>query len=240
MPKTQEHKGMALLLICLVQFMVVLDIAIVNVALPTIKDSLNFGEDSLSWVINAYTLTFGGLLLLGGRAADLLGRRRMFMAGLVLFSLASLVCGLSTSSTMLVTARAVQGVGAAIISPAALSILMTTFEEGPERNKALGIWGAIAGTGGAAGVLLGGILTQELNWSWIFFINVPIGAAVLLAAPRYIRESRVEAAERAFDIGGAVLATGGLSLLVYALVQTTDHAWGSAQRSSRRPLCRSS
>jgi EmrB/QacA subfamily drug resistance transporter len=229
MPKTHEHKGMALLLICLVQFMVVLDIAIVNVALPTIKDSLNFGEDSLSWVINAYTLTFGGLLLLGGRAADLLGRRRMFMAGLVLFSLASLVCGLSTSSTMLVTARAVQGVGAAIISPAALSILMTTFEEGPERNKALGIWGAIAGGGGAAGVLLGGILTQELNWSWIFFINVPIGAAVLLAAPRYIRESRVEAAERAFDIGGAVLATGGLSLLVYALVQTTDHAWGSAR-----------
>jgi EmrB/QacA subfamily drug resistance transporter len=229
MPKTHEHKGMALLLICLVQFMVVLDIAIVNVALPTIKDSLNFGEDSLSWVINAYTLTFGGLLLLGGRAADLLGRRRMFVSGLVLFSLASLVCGLSTSAAMLVSARAVQGVGAAIISPAALSILMTTFQEGPERNKALGIWGAIAGTGGAAGVLLGGILTQELNWSWIFFINVPIGAAVLLAAPRYIRESRVEAAERAFDIGGAILATSGLSLLVYALVQTTDHAWGSAR-----------
>ncbi|MGN6379789.1 MAG: MFS transporter, partial [Gaiellales bacterium] len=220
---------MALLLICLVQFMVVLDIAIVNVALPTIKDSLNFGENSLSWVINAYTLTFGGLLLLGGRAADLLGRRRMFMAGLVLFSLASLVCGLSTSATMLVTARAVQGVGAAIISPAALSILMTTFEEGAERNKALGIWGAIAGSGGAAGVLLGGILTQELNWSWIFFINVPIGAAVLLAAPRFIRESRVEVAERVFDITGAVLATSGLSLLVYALVQTTDHSWGSAR-----------
>jgi EmrB/QacA subfamily drug resistance transporter len=205
--------------------MVVLDIAIVNVALPTIKTALDFKETDLQWVINAYTLTFGGLLLLGGRAADLLGRRRMFLAGLVLFSGASLVCGLSTSETMLIAARAVQGVGAAIISPAALSILMTTFQEGAERNKALGIWGAIAGTGGAAGVLLGGVLTDQLNWSWIFYINVPVGALVIALGPRYLRESRVEAGRRAFDLVGAVLVTSGLSLLVYALVQTVDHSW---------------
>jgi EmrB/QacA subfamily drug resistance transporter len=225
MPQTQDRKGIALLLLCAVQFMVVLDIAIVNVALPTIKTALDFKETDLQWVINAYTLTFGGLLLLGGRAADLLGRRRMFLAGLVLFSGASLVCGLSTSETMLIAARAVQGVGAAIISPAALSILMTTFQEGAERNKALGIWGAIAGTGGAAGVLLGGVLTDQLNWSWIFYINVPVGALVIALGPRYLRESRVEAGRRAFDLVGAVLVTSGLSLLVYALVQTVDHSW---------------
>jgi EmrB/QacA subfamily drug resistance transporter len=223
-----EHKGLALLLLCLIQFMVVLDIAIVNVALPTIKNALSFNETDLSWVINAYTLTFGGLLMLGGRAADLLGRRRMFMAGLVLFSGASLVCGLSTSESMLIGARAVQGIGAAIISPAALSILTTTFAEGAERNKALGIWGAIAGSGGAAGVLLGGILTQELNWSWIFYINVPVGIAVVAAAPRILRESKVEVGTRAFDALGAVLVTGGLSLLVYGLVQTVNHSWVSA------------
>jgi EmrB/QacA subfamily drug resistance transporter len=225
MPETQDRKGLALILLCAVQFMVVLDIAIVNVALPTIKTALDFKETDLQWVINAYTLTFGGLLLLGGRAADLLGRRRMFLAGLVLFSGASLVCGLSTSETMLIAARAVQGVGAAIISPAALSILMTTFQEGAERNKALGIWGAIAGTGGAAGVLLGGVLTDQLNWSWIFYINVPVGALVIALGPRYLRESRVEAGRRSFDLVGAVLVTSGLSLLVYALVQTVDHSW---------------
>ncbi len=227
MTETHERKGMALLLLCLVQFMVVLDIAIVNVALPTIKNALDFNETDLSWVINAYTLTFGGLLLLGGRVADLVGRRRMFMIGLVVFSGASLVCGLSTSETMLITARAVQGVGAAMISPAALSILMTTFAEGPERNKALGVWGAIAGSGGAAGVLLGGILTQYVSWSWIFYINVPVGLAVLIAAPRFLRESKVEGGTRSFDVLGAVLATGGLSLLVYGLVQTVDHSWSA-------------
>jgi EmrB/QacA subfamily drug resistance transporter len=226
MPTTQDRKGIALLLLCMVQFMVVLDIAIVNVALPTIKNALDFKETDLQWVINAYTLTFGGLLMLGGRAADLLGRRRMFLAGLVLFSGASLVCGLSTSEGMLIAARAVQGVGAAIISPAALSILMTTFSEGAERNKALGIWGAIAGTGGAAGVLLGGVLTDQLNWSWIFYINVPVGALVIALGPRYLRESRIATAgRRSFDLLGAVLVTGGLSLLVYALVQTVDHSW---------------
>ncbi len=224
MPTSQDRKGIALLLLCAVQFMVVLDIAIVNVALPTIKTALDFKETDLQWVINAYTLTFGGLLMLGGRSADLLGRRRMFLAGLVLFSGASLVCGLSTSEGMLIAARAVQGVGAAIISPAALSILMTTFSEGAERNKALGIWGAIAGTGGAAGVLLGGVLTDQLNWSWIFYINVPVGALVIALGPRFLRESRVEG-RRAFDLLGAVLVTGGLSLLVYALVQTVDHSW---------------
>ncbi len=227
MPQTQDRKGIALLLLCAVQFMVVLDIAIVNVALPTIKTALDFKETDLQWVINAYTLTFGGLLLLGGRAADLLGRRRMFLIGLALFSGASLACGLSTSETMLIAARAVQGVGAAIISPAALSILMTTFHEGAERNKALGIWGAIAGTGGAAGVLLGGVLTDQLNWSWIFYINVPVGALVIALGPIFLRESRVSAGRRSFDLVGAVLVTSGLSLLVYALVQTVDHSWTS-------------
>jgi EmrB/QacA subfamily drug resistance transporter len=226
MPTTQDRKGIALLLLCAVQFMVVLDIAIVNVALPTIKTALDFKETDLQWVINAYTLTFGGLLMLGGRSADLLGRRRMFMIGLVLFSAASLACGLSTSEGMLIAARAVQGIGAAIISPAALSILMTTFSEGAERNKALGIWGAIAGTGGAAGVLLGGVLTDQLNWSWIFYINVPVGALVIALGPRFLRESRIEG-RRAFDLLGAVLVTGGLSLLVYALVQTVDHSWSA-------------
>ena len=227
MPETQDRKGLALILLCVVQFMVVLDIAIVNVALPTIKTALDFKETDLQWVINAYTLTFGGLLLLGGRSADLLGRRRMFLIGLALFSGASLACGLATSETPLIAARAVQGVGAAIISPAALSILMTTFQEGAERNKALGIWGAIAGTGGAAGVLLGGVLTDQLNWSWIFYINVPVGLLVIALGPRILRESRVEAGRRSFDLLGAVLVTGGLSLLVYALVQTVDHSWSS-------------
>ena len=227
MPDARVHKGIALFLLCLVQFMVVLDIAIVNVALPSIKTALDFGETSLSWVINAYTLTFGGLLLLGGRMADLLGRRRIFIAGLLLFSAASAACGFANSETTLIAARAVQGIGAALVSPAALSILVTTFKEGPERNKALGIWGAIAGSGGAAGVLLGGILTQELSWSWIFFINVPVGIAVALAAPRYLLESRVEGGTRSFDLLGAVLATGGMSLLVYGLVQTVDHSWSA-------------
>jgi EmrB/QacA subfamily drug resistance transporter len=227
MPQTQDRKGLALILLCAVQFMVVLDIAIVNVALPTIKTALSFKETDLQWVINAYTLTFGGLLMLGGRSADLLGRRRMFLIGLALFSGASLACGLATSEAGLIASRAVQGVGAAIISPAALSILMTTFEEGAERNKALGIWGAIAGTGGAAGVLLGGILTDQLNWSWIFFINVPVGLLVIALSPRILRESRVEEGRRSFDLLGAVLVTGGLSMLVYGLVQTVDHSWSS-------------
>ncbi|HEX9376770.1 MAG TPA: MFS transporter, partial [Actinomycetota bacterium] len=178
---TDRRKWLSLVLLGATQFMVVLDVAIVNVALPTIQRALSFSSGSIQWVSTAYAITFGGLLLLGGRAADLIGRKRMFMIGLVLFSGASLACGLSTSSGLLIAARALQGIGAAIISPAALSILVTTFKEGAERNKALGIWGGIAGFGGVAGVLLGGILVDSLGWRWIFFINVPVGALVILA-----------------------------------------------------------
>src|SRR5947209_7483399 len=227
MSNEQSHKWLALVLLCAVQFMVVLDVAIVNVALPTIKQALNFSDANLQWVVSAYTLTFGGFLLLGSRVADLLGRKRMFIAGLVLFSGASLACGLSGSDTQLIAFRAIQGLGAAIISPAALSILTTTFEEGEERNKALGIWGAIAGMGGAVGVLLGGILTDQVGWEWIFFLNVPIGVIVILAGQRVLMESRVEIETRTLDILGAVLVTAGLTLLVYGLVSTDTHSWTS-------------
>ncbi|WP_217915694.1 MFS transporter [Miltoncostaea marina] len=229
MPASTSRKWIALVLLCATQFLVVLDVAIVNVALPSIQTSLDFSQADLQWVVSAYTLTFGGLLLLGGRAADLLGRRRVFMAGLALFSLASLACGFAESDSFLIAARAVQGVGAAIISPAALSILVTTFEEGAERNKALGIWGAIAGIGGAAGVLAGGILTDGLGWEWIFFVNVPVGLLVLALVPRFIDESRAEGVTRNFDVAGAVTVTAGLSLLVYALVNTDSAGWGSAE-----------
>jgi MFS family permease len=214
MPHTQDRKGLALLLLCAVQFMVVLDIAIVNVALPTIKTALDFDETNLSWVINAYTLTFGGLLMLGGRTADLLGRRRMFMVGLALFSGASLVCGLATSEATLIAARAIQGVGAAIISPAALSILTTTFDEGAERNKALGIWGAVAGSGGAAGAILGGVLTDVFSWQAVLLVNIPVGIAAVALAPRLLPEARDLAGIRSFDLAGAVSVTAGLALLI--------------------------
>src|SRR4051794_25776808 len=170
--------------------MVVLDASIVNVALPSVATDLHFSPENLPWVVNAYTLTFGGFLLLGGRAADLLGRRRVFMAGLILFAGASLAGGFATSDIFLIVARAVQGLGAAILSPAALSIVTTTFTEGSERNKALGVWGAVAGAGGAAGVLLGGILTDGLGWEWVLFVNVPIALAAAALAPRLLRESR--------------------------------------------------
>jgi EmrB/QacA subfamily drug resistance transporter len=223
------RKWIALVLLCATQFLVVLDVAIVNVALPSIQTALDFSQENLQWVVSAYTLTFGGLLLLGGRMADLLGRRRVFMVGLVIFSVASLACGFATSDTFLIAARAVQGIGAAVISPAALSILVTTFEEGAERNKALGIWGAIAGIGGAAGVLAGGILTDTLGWEWIFFVNVPVGLAVLALVPRFIDESHAEAETRNFDVAGAVSVTAGLALLVYALVNTDSAGWASAE-----------
>src|SRR5947208_13381001 len=184
--------------------MTILDVAIVNVAIPSIQKDLKIAESTVQWVITAYAITFGGFLLLGGRMADLLGRRRVFVGGLVLFTLASLVCGLASGAAILIAAPAVQGVGAAIISPAALSIVTTTFDEGAERNKALGIWGALGGSGAAVGVLLGGILTKYLGWEWIFFVNVPVGAIVLLLAPRIIRESRVETMERHYDPFGAV------------------------------------
>jgi EmrB/QacA subfamily drug resistance transporter len=223
-----ERKGLVLALLALAQFIVILDASIVNVALPSIGRDLHFSPDDLSWVVNAYTLTFGGFLLLGGRLADLLGRRRLFVIGLVLFAVASLAGGLAQSSGWLVAARAVQGLGAALLSPAALSILTTTFTEGAERNKALGVWGAVAGSGGAAGVLFGGMLTQWAGWEWVLFVNVPIGIAVAAGSLMLLRESRNEG-PRHFDVAGAVTITAGLSLLVYALVDANNSGWTSLQ-----------
>ena len=224
---TPRSKELALLLLAMTQFVIVIDASIVNVALPSIGSHLHFSRTNLSWVVNAYTLTFGGFLLLGGRLADLLGRRRMFMLGLVLFSLASLGGGLAQSSAWLVAARAIQGLGAAIVSPAALSIITTTFAEGSERNRALGVWGAVAGAGGAAGVLLGGILTSGLSWRWVLFVNVPIGILAATLAPRVLIESRSEDGQSGFDLPGAVTVTAGLALLVYAVVEAVNVGWGS-------------
>jgi len=225
----QSKRWLALALLAMAQFVVVLDASIVNVALPSIGESLAFSQDNLSWVVNAYVLTFGGFLLLGGRLADLLGRRRVFMVGLVLFALASLAGGFAESEGTLIAARAVQGLGAAILSPAALSIVTTTFRDGSERNRALGVWGAVAGAGGAAGVLLGGVLTEYLGWEWVLWVNVPIGVAAAALAPSLIAESRSDSETRAFDFAGAFSVTAGLSLLVYALVEAPDAGWGSGQ-----------
>jgi EmrB/QacA subfamily drug resistance transporter len=218
-----------LALVALAQFMVVLDSTVVNVALPTIKVDLGFSEQSLSWVLNAYTLTFGGFLLLGGRLADQLGRRRLFFAGIALFSASSLVCGVSQSSGMLLAARGAQGLGGAMVSPAALSIVLTTFAEGPARNRALAVWGSIAGVGGAAGLLLGGVLVSALTWRWVFFINVPIGAAVLALTPRIVPESRAEAPSRGYDVAGAIAITLGTTALVFTLIKAQSWGWGSAR-----------
>ena len=223
-----DHRWQALALVCLVQFMVILDIAIVTLALPSIKTALGFSETGLQWVISAYTLTFGGLLLLGGRVGDLLGRRRVLMVGLMVFTGASLACGLASSAGMLIAARAVEGVGAAIVSPATLAIVSTTFPGGPERNKAMGIFFAMGGLGPAVGVLAGGLLTSGPGWEWIFFINLPVGVLALLLAPRLLSESRAELGHHRFDAAGALLGTAGLSLLVYAVVSTNTHRWGSA------------
>jgi EmrB/QacA subfamily drug resistance transporter len=209
--------------------MVVLDVAIVNVALPSIQKSLHFSTSSLEWVVSGYALTFGGFLLLGGRAGDLLGRRRVFMAGLLLFSVASLLCGLSVSPAMLIALRVAQGAAGAVLSPSVFSIVSVTFEEGSERNKALGLLGAIAGSGAAIGTLLGGVLTEFAGWEWIFFVNVPIGLAVLLVVPRVVRESRAPELARHFDVAGAVTVTGGLMLLVYGLTRAPTVGWGSVQ-----------
>jgi EmrB/QacA subfamily drug resistance transporter len=228
MPTSTDRRWLALVLLAAAQFVVVLDASIVNVALPSIGKALHFSQDDLSWVVNAYTLTFGGFLLLGGRMADLIGRRAMFMAGLVLFAGASLAGGLAQSDIWLVAARAVQGLGAALLSPAALSLVTTLFEEGPDRNKAMGVWGAVAGSGGAAGVLLGGMLTEWAGWEWVLFVNVPIGLAAALLSPRLLPESRNEGA-RHFDIAGAVTVTLGLSLLVYSLVNANSAGWASLQ-----------
>jgi EmrB/QacA subfamily drug resistance transporter len=224
-----DRRWLALVLLTVTQFMVVLDVAIVNVALPSIQSSLDFSVTDLQWVTSAYALTFGGFLLLGGRVADLLGRRRVFMAGMALFAISSLAAGLAPSDSTLIAARAFQGLGAAIISPAALSILTTTFREGAERNKALGIWGAVSGMGGAAGVLMGGILTDLVGWEWIFFINVPIALSVIALSPRLLSESRAMGLGRRFDLSGAATVTGGLTLMVYALVGTNQHGWTSGR-----------
>jgi EmrB/QacA subfamily drug resistance transporter len=231
-PDTQSppapHLRATLLLSCLAQFMVILDVSVVNVALPAIRHGLGFSEVDLQWVVNAYTVTFAGFLLLGGRAADLMGRRRVFVAGLTLFALASLAGGIADSQGVLIAARAVQGLGGAIIAPASLSILTTTFTEGAARNRAVGIWGAMGGAGGAAGVLLGGVITDLLSWRWILFINVPIGLLAAVAAQRFIMESRNPGRAREFDLRGAVAATLGLSLLVLGIVRTDQTGWGDS------------
>src|SRR5437773_975099 len=223
-----RKRWIALAVIVAAQFMVVLDVAIVNVALPSIKTDLHFTQESLQWVLTAYSIMFGGVLLLGGRMADLIGRRRLFMAGLALFTVSSLLNGLAWSEGSLITFRALQGLGAALLSPAALSILTTTFEEGRERNTALGVWGAASGSGGAAGVLLGGVLTSWLSWSWIFFINIPVGIAVFAVSPWLLRESRAKLNHRHFDIAGATSITAGLMLLVYAMTRASQDGWATA------------
>src|SRR5712692_7407684 len=224
-----RKRWLALALIVTAQFMVVLDVAIVNVALPSIKTDLHFSQESLQWVITAYALLFGGALLLGGRLADLLGRRRLFIAGILLFTVSSLLDGLAWSEGSLIVFRSLQGLGAALVSPAALSMLTTLFREGRERNLALGIWGAVSGSGGAAGVLLGGALTSAFRWSWIFFINVPVGLIVLVLSPVLLRESRADLDHRHFDSAGAVSITGGLMVLVYAMTRATQHGWATAE-----------
>src|SRR6201993_2822349 len=225
----RDRRWLVLSVLVLAQFMVVLDVAIVNVALPTIKNDLHFSEDGLQWVITAYAIVFGGVLLLGGRMADLLGRRRIFMVGMAVFTIFSLLDGLAWSSGSLIAFRGLQGLGAALLAPAALSILTTTFREGRERNVALGIWGAASGSGGAAGVLLGGALTSLLSWSWIFFINVPAGLLVMAVSPWLLSESRADLGHRRFDFAGAISITSGLMLLVYALTRATQHGWATAE-----------
>jgi len=228
MVASENKKWFALALLSAVQFMVVLDIAIVNVALPSIQVDLGFSQQNLQWVISAYALVFGGFLLLGGRSADLLGRRRIFMLGLVAFTIGSLICGLAWSEESLIGARAIQGLGAAAISPAALAILMTTFAEGRERNIALGVWGGVGGFGAAAGVLLGGVLTDALSWEWIFFVNIPVGLTALALAAVLLAESR-DTRVRSFDALGAVLVTGGLTTLVLGITQGSDWGWSAGR-----------
>jgi EmrB/QacA subfamily drug resistance transporter len=223
-----RRRWYGLALLCALQFMVVLDVAIVNVALPSIQIDLGFSQENLQWVLSSYALAFGGFLLLGGRAADLVGRRRIFVLGTVVFTLGSLLCGLAWSDEALIAFRAFQGLGAAIVSPAALSIISVTFAEGRERNIALGAWGAVAGFGAAAGVLLGGILTDALSWEWIFFVNVPVGVAAVIVTPLLLDESR-DARVHSFDALGAVLVTSGMVALVYAITQTTNHGWTSGR-----------
>src|SRR3954464_9172424 len=232
MKTTQEYlerRWTALILLCVAQFIVVLDASIVNVALPSIGKGLDFSEENLPWIVNAYVIAFGGFLLLGGRAADLLGRRRVFMTGLLVVGIASLAAGFAATQGQLIAARAAQGLGAAIVSPAALSIVTSLFKDGAERNKALGAGGAVAGSAGAAGVLLGGILTEYLGWQWVLWVNVPVAAIALAFTPGLIPESRSESATRHFDAAGAVSITAGLSLLAYAFLDASASGWGSTK-----------
>jgi EmrB/QacA subfamily drug resistance transporter len=233
-PRTYEtdHRWRAFAVLAVSYFMTIVDLTIVNVALPTIGRELNFSETNLQWVVTAYALTFGGFLLLGGRAADLLGRRRMLMLGLATFTAASLACALATTDTFLIVMRGLQGLGAAIVLPAALSIVMNIFPEGAERNKALGAWGGIGASGATIGLICGGLLTRYIGWQFIFFLNVPIGVAALLVAPRLVPESRLDTDRRRYDPFGAVTVTGGLLLAVYALSQAPQHGWGSARTIS--------
>ena len=228
MSTNESNKWVVLVLVCLAQFMVVLDATIVNVALPSIQVDLNLSEANLQWIVNAYSLFFGGFLLLGGRAGDLIGRKRLFLAGLVVFTVASLLNGLAVNEGMLIACRALQGLGAAFISPAALSIISTTFEEGADRARALGVWAAIAIGGAAFGLVMGGVLTQLFSWPWIFFVNVPVGVIAFVLSLRLVPESRDEHAQRSFDVAGAVSVTGGLMSLVYAIVKAETAGWGSA------------
>jgi EmrB/QacA subfamily drug resistance transporter len=226
-PLRVPNRWLVLVLVCIAQFMVVLDATVVNVALPSIQEDLDFSASSLQWVVNAYTLAFGGFLLLGGRAADFVGRKRLFIIGVIVFTVASLLNGLATSSEALIAFRALQGLGAAMVSPAALSIITTTFKDGPERTRALSVWAAIAVGGAAVGLLLGGVLTEYLSWEWAFYVNVPVGIAAVLLSLRYVPESRV--ATQGVDVLGAVSVTAGLTLLVYAIVRTQDYGWLSVE-----------
>ena len=223
------RRWIALILLCATQFMLIIDVSIVNVALPTIERDLHFTDSSLQWVASAYALTFGGFLLLGGRWPTCSAAAGCSWSASALFTLASLACGFANTNNLLIAARAVQGLGAAMIAPAALSILSTTFAEGEERNKALGVWGAVSGAGGAVGVLLGGVLTEYVGWEWVFFVNAPIGLAAILLAPRLLHESRVEDAVRSFDVIGAITVTASLSLLVYTVVKTDEYHWFSGR-----------
>ena len=226
------HKGLILAVLAIAQFMVVLDASIVNVALPAISKGLHFSASNLQWIVTAYTLAFGGFLLFGGRMADIFGRRRTFLIGLVAFTIGSMIVGVSQNETMMIGARAVQGLAAAFMSPAALSIVLTEFREGKDRNRALGVWSAVAAGGGAAGLLLGGLLTQYFGWRWDFFVNVPVGALLTILAVRYVPEHASTSDHRVLDLPGAVLVTGGLMSLVYGLSQSPTWGWGTAQSDS--------
>ena len=228
-PPRQVNPWLVLVIACMAQFMVVLDITVVNIALPSVQRGLHFSPANLQWIVNAYTLVFGGFLLLGGRAADLLGRKRLFIAGVIVFTLASMLNGIAQSSGMLIVGRGLQGLGGALVSPAALSIVTTTFSDGEQRTRALGVWSAIAAGGSAVGLLMGGALTELASWRWVFFVNLPVGIVTLAMALRYVPESRVENARRSFDLAGAVTVTTGLIVLVYAIVKAQTYGWGSGR-----------